>query len=134
MHSVTEGEESLALPGMRSPVRGPSGAGSTLETVQEISQPNTPALSLDSSRELSHDAVKQLLEQGNAIDQVLAKPLKSKSSAAAVESGSESGGNKGDIKMRAASLAPTSTVPPNNVAPTKSYSTGPALSRGKTSC
>jgi hypothetical protein len=118
---------------MRSPVRGPSGAGSTLETVQEISQPSTPALSLDGSRELSHDAVKQLLEQGHAIDQVLTKPVKPKSNAAAAESGSESGGNKGDIKMRAASLAPTSTVPPNSAAPAKSYSTGSAVSRGKAS-
>jgi hypothetical protein len=130
-NSVTEGEESLALLGMRSPVRGPSGAGSTLETVQEISQPSTPALSLDGSRELSRDVVKQLLEQGHAIDQAIAKPLKSKSSAAAAESESESGGNKGEIKMRAASLASTSTVPPNTVAPTKSYSTGSAVSRGK---
>jgi hypothetical protein len=132
-HQVTEGDESLALPGMRSPVRGPSGAGSTLETVQEISQPSTPALSLDGSRELSHGAVKQLLEQGNAIDQVIAKPLKSKSGAAAADSGSESGGNKGEIKMRAASLAPPTTVPPNSVAPTKSHSSSSALSRGKTS-
>ncbi len=132
-HSVTEGEESLALPGMRSPVRGPSGAGSTLETVQEISQPSTPALSLDGSRELSHDSVKQLLGPGHAIDQVLSKPLKSKSNAAAAESGSESGGNKGEIKMRAASLAPTSTLLPNSGVPTKSQGTGSALSRGKPS-
>jgi len=132
-HSVIEGEESLALPGMRSPVRGPSGAGSTLETVQEISQPSTPALSLDGSRELSHDTVKQLLEQGHAIDQVVAKPLKSKSSAATAESGSESGGNKGEIKMRATSLNPSSAVPPSSAAPTKSYNTGSAVSRVKPS-
>jgi hypothetical protein len=131
-HPVTEGDESLALPGMRSPVRGPSGAGSTLETVQEISQPSTPALILDGSRELSHNAVKQMLEQANAIDQVLAKPLKAKSNTAAIESGSESGGNKGEIKLRASSLAPTSTAPPNN-GPAKSHSTGSALSRGKPS-
>lgn len=132
-HKSTEGEESLALPGMRAPARGPSGTGSTLETVQEISQPSTPALSLDGSQELSQNGIKQILEQGHAIEQILSKPLKSKFNAGPNESGSESGGNKGDIKLRAASLVPTSSVAPNTVAPAKSHSTSSAVGRGKPS-
>jgi hypothetical protein len=119
---------------MRATARGVSGAGSTLETVQEISQPGTPAVRLDGSREQSHIGLQELLEQANPMDLAFAKNLKKNASTGANESGSESGGNKDESKLRSTPAAPTSsTVPPNTVAPAKSFSTGTVSARGKPS-
>jgi hypothetical protein len=113
-------DDSLSLPsGMRTPGRGPS--GSTLETVQEISQPNTRGRSLDGILERTQNgAAKAMTEQENAFE----KSMKAKASN---ESGSDSGG-KGEIKMR--STAPPTSLRPN--APTKAYSTT-TNTRGKPS-
>jgi hypothetical protein len=129
-----DGEESPVISGMRTPGRGASGAGSTLETVQEISQPGTPAVGLDGSREQSTVGLHQLLEQSNTMEQAFAKSLKSKTSTVANESGSESGSNKDKPKMRSASLAPAlAGLPPNTVPPSKSFSAGTAVGRSKPS-
>lgn len=128
------GDDTLAIPG-RVPARGASGSStvSTLETVQEISQPNTPALGLDGPWEKTEDGSKALTEQDNVMDQAFGK--KSKGSVGANESGSESGG-KGDMKMRSTSAAPVVGARPT-VAPgpaTKSFSASTAVaSRGKPS-
>ncbi|KAI1091880.1 hypothetical protein F5B19DRAFT_245776 [Rostrohypoxylon terebratum] len=45
--SENETEESQSSSGMRTPARGPSNGSSTLETVQEVSQPNTPRPGID---------------------------------------------------------------------------------------
>ncbi|CAJ2503272.1 Uu.00g106660.m01.CDS01 [Anthostomella pinea] len=47
--SDSEAEDPLLSSGMRTPARGPSSGSSTLETVQEISQPNTPGLGDDTT-------------------------------------------------------------------------------------
>ena len=112
----TEVDDSLSLPsGMRTPARGTSGASSTLETVQEVSQPNTPGLGLDGILEKAGNGTARLLtDQDNPMDNAFSKSIKAKASN---ESGSDSGG-KGDIKMR--STAPPTSLRPN--APAKAYS------------
>ena len=128
----SEVDDSLSIPGMRTPARGVSGASSTLETVQEISQPNTPALGLDGALEATENGVARLLtEQDNPMDNAFSKSLKAKSSGTANESGSESGG-KGEIKMRTAPAAPATAPRPSGPA-TKSYNAGAAAGRGKPS-
>ena len=121
-----EVDDSLSLPsGIRTPARGASGAGSTLETVQEISQPNTPGLGLDGILEKAENGTARLLtEQDNSMDNAFSKSVKAKASN---ESGSDSGG-KGEIKMR--STAPPTSLRPN--APAKAYSTNTST-RGKPS-
>jgi hypothetical protein len=113
---------------MRTPARGAS--GSTLETVQEISLPNTPALGHDGALEKGEDGMSRLLtEKDNVVDNAFSKTIKAKSSTVASESGSESGG-KGEIKMRSASAAPVAAPRPSG-ATTKSYSAGAGVGRGK---
>ncbi|TAQ89414.1 hypothetical protein B7494_g2295 [Chlorociboria aeruginascens] len=129
-----ESEDSLSLlPGMRTPARGVSGVNSTLETVQEISQPSTPALEFDGSVDKDGSAISRLLtEIENPIDNAFNKILRNKSSPAANESGSDSGGKGSEIKMRATSATPAVTLRAP-VPPTKSYSISAAASRGKPS-
>lgn len=111
----SEAEDSLSVPGMRTPARGVSGASSTLETVQEVSQPNTPGLEFDSALEKVDGSSQSLLDQENSTDNASTKTIKAKPTTAANESGSESGG-KGEIKMRSTSAAPQTTVRPNGPA------------------
>ncbi|PVH80717.1 hypothetical protein DL98DRAFT_626719 [Cadophora sp. DSE1049] len=124
----SEAEDSLSVPGMRTPARGVSGASSTLETVQEVSQPNTPGLEFDSALEKVDGSSQSLLDQDTSTDNASTKTIKAKSTTAANESGSESGG-KGEIKMRSTSAAPHSTVRGN--APATKAFTG--AGRGKPS-
>jgi len=125
----SEAEDSLTIPGMRTPARGASGASSTLETVQEISQPNTPGLEFDSALEkLENGSSQSLLDQDTSTDNAYTKTVKAKPTATANESGSESGG-KGEIKMRSTSAAPQTTVRPNGPA-TKPFT---GAGRGKPS-
>jgi hypothetical protein len=122
----TELDDSLSLPsGMRTPARGAGGASSTLETVQEISLPNTPGLGLDGILEKAENGTARLLtDQENPMENAFGKNVKAKASN---ESGSDSGG-KGEIKMR--STAPPTSLRPN--APAKAYSTNTST-RGKPS-
>lgn len=126
----TEVDDSQTL-GMRTPARGASGANSTLETVQEISQPNTPSyrLGIDGAIEGGADgSSKILIETENPIDNAFGQNYKGKQSN---ESGSESGG-KGEIKMKATASAPPTALRPSGPA-TKSYSTTTTAGRGKPS-
>ncbi|KAG4438705.1 hypothetical protein IFR05_005832 [Cadophora sp. M221] len=126
----SEAEDSLSIPGMRTPARGVSGASSTLETVQEISQPNTPGLEFDSALEkVENGSSHSPLDQDTSTDNGSTKTIKAKpTTTAANESGSESGG-KGEIKMRSTSAAPQTTVRPNGPA-TKPFT---GAGRGKPS-
>jgi hypothetical protein len=112
---------------MRTPARGASGGSSTLETVQEISQPNTPGNSLDGALERVVNGTSTLTEE-NPMEHA-GMTLNSKPSLLANESGSESGG-KGEIKMRSASVAPPPVVRPSGP-PSKPFSAG--VGRGKPS-
>lgn len=79
--------------GVKSPARGPSTSSTTLETVQEISHPVTPMPT----------QVDGTSEEQNPIDlAVLNKDHKSKAKQAdKVDSGSESGEKKGEVKLKA---------------------------------
>ncbi|CZR60475.1 related to vacuolar protein VAC7 [Phialocephala subalpina] len=128
----TEVDDSLQATGMRTPARGVSGVSSTLETVQEISQPNTPGLSsIDGALEKVENGSARINgESDNSADNASNKTIKAKSSIAN-ESGSESGG-KGEIKMRSTSAAPQSTLRANAPAASKSFSAA-GVGRGKPS-
>ncbi|KAK9415589.1 putative Vacuolar segregation subunit 7-domain-containing protein [Seiridium unicorne] len=88
--------------GMRTPVRGASGGSSQLETVQEVSQPNTPGTDLDL-------AIEKLSQAGTAgghlskSETVINKALKSGSNS---ESGSDSGSIKTSTRRSSAAAPP----------------------------
>ncbi|ETS74582.1 hypothetical protein PFICI_13066 [Pestalotiopsis fici W106-1] len=91
--SDTEGDAAETPSGMLTPVGGPSGGSSQLETVQEVSQPGTPGADLNLALER--------LSQG--------QPLGSESAAhRAVKSGSnsESGSDSGSIRRGSKILGP----------------------------
>lgn len=123
-----EAEDALLMPGMRTPARGPSG-GSTLETVQEISQSDASGRSLDGAQEKFEEAsTKTGSENGSNASST--STLKAKSGTpAANESGSESGG-KGEIKMRSNPAPPVTAARPSA---SKSYSASAGVGRGKPS-
>lgn len=88
---IDEAEEGILVPsGMRTPVRGPSVSGPTLETVQESSDPATPAIGATKihhgGKSGSDDPPESIAE--HPLDEAFAKETKTKA-----ESGSESGGN-----------------------------------------
>lgn len=114
---------------MRTPARGASGGSSTLETVQEISQPNTPGNSLDGTLERATNGTSMIMTEPDPMEHA-GLTLKSKPSLLANESGSESGG-KGEIKMRSTSVVPPSVVRPSGVPASKSFGVG--AGRGKPS-
>ncbi|KAF7889621.1 uncharacterized protein EAF02_002036 [Botrytis sinoallii] len=120
----SESEENLLTPGMRTPARGVSGGSSTLETVQEISQPNTPSFELDGAIDTTTQGSPTLPTEQDLMDGASVETLK-KPTIVTNESGSESGG-KGDNKMKSTTPTATRTGPP------KSFS-GPAAARGKPS-
>lgn len=118
-----ESEDLLTIAGMRTPARGAS--GSTLETVQEISLPNTPGPGLDGV--LEKNSIGKLGED-NVMDNAFNKSLGSKGATGSNESGSESGGRS--EKLRSVSLAPPSTTRPGAPA-VKAYSTSTATGVGR---
>ncbi|KAI9048664.1 hypothetical protein LZ554_007495 [Drepanopeziza brunnea f. sp. 'monogermtubi'] len=123
----SETEDSLLISGMRTPARGVSGASSTLETVQEISQPNTPGLEFGTILEKVDTANSTTTDNGTSPDDSSTKTIRPKRSIIANESGSESGG-RGDIKMRSTSAAPPAARP--NGPATKTFT---GVGRGKPS-
>ncbi|KAL2039699.1 hypothetical protein N7G274_007558 [Stereocaulon virgatum] len=89
-------EERTLRAGMRTPVRGMSGNGPTLKTVQESSLPATPAVGTGPSSQIgktgSNDRPERIDE--NPMEEVSGKEIPSKT-----ESGNESAGNKsGEVK------------------------------------
>ncbi|ESZ91554.1 hypothetical protein SBOR_8055 [Sclerotinia borealis F-4128] len=121
----SETEENLLTPGMRTPARGVSGGSSTLETVQEISQPNTPSFELDGAIDRTSHGIPTVPTEQDLMDGASVETLKSRPTLVTNESGSESGG-KGDSKMK--TTPPTTSRP----GPLKTLS-GPAAGRGKPS-
>lgn len=125
----SDAEDTQLASGMRTPARGVSGASSTLETVQEISQPNTPLADrgLDGVLEKDNGSLRIVSEPESFMDSSSNKTIRAKPSAGANESGSESGG-KGEIKLRSTSSAPPTGLRPSAPS-TKSLSLG--AGRGK---
>ncbi|KAH6655584.1 vacuolar segregation subunit 7-domain-containing protein [Truncatella angustata] len=105
--SDTEGDDAANLePGVRTPVRGPSGGSSQLETVQEVSQPNTPGPDLDMAVEkLSQASMAEGQGRMFRPDDAVNKTLKNQSG-----SNSESGSDSGSVKIstrRSSAAAPS---------------------------
>ncbi|POS87940.1 hypothetical protein EPUL_000692 [Erysiphe pulchra] len=96
-------EDSSSFLGMRTPARGVSGASSTLETVQELSQPNTPISGLERDLEKKEiSTARSGIDQESQDDFDSPKTIK-QIIMSANESGNESAG-KGDSK---AGIAPS---------------------------
>ncbi|KAH0555855.1 hypothetical protein GP486_006200 [Trichoglossum hirsutum] len=120
----TDPEDQTPPSGIRTPARGVSGSGSTLETVQESSLPATPAIGpavIDKMGILSDDERPEKITE-NPPEEITSKAAKHH----VPESGSESGGNKSDGKgARAPGLNAVGigTTRSTTVAPTKPYST-----------
>lgn len=113
---------------MRTPARGPSGGSSTLETVQEVSQPNTPGPDLDLAIEkLSQSAVSG--ERSSISDGALDKVAKSGTNS---ESGSDSGSVKAGTR-RSSTVAPPPLLHTRQSSSTlkfgKSHTTGETSSK-----
>ncbi|KAI0536983.1 hypothetical protein GGR58DRAFT_371399 [Xylaria digitata] len=103
--SDVEVEESYLSSGMRTPSRGPSNGSSTLETVQEVSQPNTPRPGLDAVIEkLEETATSQNSAQHGNYD-AISSSIRSSQNATNSESGSDSGSVKTSTR-RSSSAAP----------------------------
>ncbi|KAK7992006.1 phospholipid metabolism enzyme regulator [Apiospora saccharicola] len=106
--SDAEGDDGAMLPsGMRTPARGPSGAGSTLETVQEVSQPNTPGPDLNMAIEKLSQAAAATSEMASRSDPALQRSRSARTARNGTnsESGSDSGSVKADTR-RSSSAAP----------------------------
>ncbi|KXJ90814.1 vacuolar segregation subunit 7-domain-containing protein [Microdochium bolleyi] len=104
--SDTESEDALTPSGVRTPTRGPSNGSSTLETVQEVSQPNTPGpgASLNSALDvLARSAA--VLEASAAQRMSPTLEPNSQQSSQNPESGSDSGSQKAK-RRRSISAAP----------------------------
>ncbi|KAI0144178.1 vacuolar segregation subunit 7-domain-containing protein [Hypoxylon sp. NC0597] len=107
--SDNETDEAHLSSGMRTPARGPSNGSSTLETVQEVSQPNTPGRGIDVAIEkLEETAAAQSSGQtkssGNST-----KKSRSGQNATNSESGSDGGNVKSNLR-RTSTAAPTPSL------------------------
>ena len=130
---IAADEESAQRSGMRTPIRGASGSGAHLETVQESSLPSTPSIGtskwLDKSKNGGVDRPERIEE--NAMDEASAKEGKARA-----ESGNESSGSKHGVvkggddgkEPRKTSHAPTPIKPPT-IQPKKSYTQLPVKGR-----
>lgn len=88
-------EEPVPRAGMRTPVRGTSGSGSMLETVQEGGSPTSPALGAsrqaDRSKSAGHERPERIEE--SPMEEALSNEGKTK-----IESGNESAGSKSVVQ------------------------------------
>lgn len=104
-HSSNEGsntsegsEESPVMTALRSPTRGPSTSSTSLATVQEVSQPGSPAAGMDGANDKQ---LSEVVEEPIALEDVPPRDRKSKSAVGA-ESGNESAGGppKTEVKLK----------------------------------
>ncbi|KAI0549940.1 hypothetical protein F4679DRAFT_223358 [Xylaria curta] len=104
--SDMEIEEPYLSSGMRTPVRGPSNGSSTLETVQEVSQPNTPQAGFDAAiRKLEETATSQSSTRNRNSD-ATSISVKSALNGGTSESGSDSGSVKTSTRRSSAAAPP----------------------------
>lgn len=108
--SGVEMEENVTV--MRTAPRGIAGGSTTLETVQEVSQPNTPGRGIDSVlRTEPANASKNSDENENPIEKTTwTRSVRRRGSLTTNESGSDSGGGKGEIKLRSTAATPSSVL------------------------
>ncbi|KAI8966562.1 vacuolar segregation subunit 7-domain-containing protein [Daldinia sp. FL1419] len=105
--SDNEAEDSQLSSGMRTPARGPSNGSSTLETVQEVSQPNTPRPGLDVALEkLAETVAAQSSVQSKSSGSTI-KRTGSSQNATNSESGSDGGNVRSSRRTSTAGPAPS---------------------------
>ena len=121
------GEEERSLKqGMRTPVRGISGGGSALETVQESSLPTTPAIGtgkpIQAKQGGSNDRPDRIEE--NPMEETLARDTQSLIGSGNESTGHKSGDTKGvdEGKDRRKSTTAANSAKPMGVNPKRSYS------------
>lgn len=90
---------------MRTPARGPSGGSSALETVQEVSQPNTPRPGLDAAIKKLEETVSSQSTSRKRSSDTTNNGVKSSQTTATSESGSDSGSIKTNTR-RSSTAAP----------------------------
>ncbi|KAI1178667.1 hypothetical protein F4777DRAFT_81978 [Nemania sp. FL0916] len=101
-----EAEEPYLSSGMRTPARGPSNGSSTLETVQEVSQPNTPRPGLDAAiKKLEETATAQNVSQKKSSDSA-SNSARTTQNTTNSESGSDSGSVKTNTRRSSAAVLP----------------------------
>ncbi|CAD6505327.1 BgTH12-00818 [Blumeria graminis f. sp. triticale] len=130
-HFIREGEveDILPLSGLRTPARGVSGTSSTLETVQEISQPNTPVSTFGTPRERQEDLMaKPTTDQDFPTEQISPKTKTLKPFIMRNENGNEFSGRSTAKQKSASAVIPNATRPGHTTS--KSYMLG-GLGRGK---
>ncbi|KAI0479816.1 hypothetical protein F4859DRAFT_450759 [Xylaria cf. heliscus] len=104
--SDMEVEEPYLSSGMRTPGRGPSNGSSTLETVQEVSQPNTPRPGLDAAiKKLEETATSQSSARNRNSD-ATSISIRSSLNTGNSESGSDSGSVKTSTRRSSAAAPP----------------------------
>ncbi|KAI5922738.1 vacuolar segregation subunit 7-domain-containing protein [Camillea tinctor] len=104
--SESEVEDPYPSSGMRTPARGPSNGSSTLETVQEVSQPNTPRPGLDA-------ALERLAEAQNSTRTVKQDGTRNRSIASSQNTtNSESGSDSGSTTTNTRRSSAATPVPP----------------------
>lgn len=127
----SELEELPLFSGMRTPARGVSGASSTLETVQEISQPGTPTHGADKIIEkFEITMAKSATYQEDEDEYGSPKTITLKTSISANESGNESAEKK-EAKPKAIRASLPSVNRPSGIPSKSSISAG--IGRGKAS-
>ncbi|KAI0156918.1 hypothetical protein GGR57DRAFT_74560 [Xylariaceae sp. FL1272] len=105
--SDNEVEDPHLSSGMRTPGRGPSSGSSMLETVQEVSQPNTPRPGLSAAIErLEETAATQRSGSTKNNDTSTTSSVKVGQSATNSESGSDSGSAKPKSRRTSAAVPP----------------------------
>ena len=126
-----DGDDTAVRGGIRTPVRGTSGGGPTLETVQESSLPATPAIG--PGRAQQHRRSED--DRPERIDEDPMEEASAEGATSVPESGSESGGNKSsgaktEVRQRQRSNLASNSARPPIVRPKKS-STQLTVAKGK---
>lgn len=126
-----DGDDAVVRGGIRTPVRGTSGVGPTLETVQESSLPTTPAIG--PGRAQQHRRPED--DRPERIDEDPMEEASAEGATSVPESGSESGGNKSagaktEVKHRQRANLASNSARPATVRPRKSF-TQLTVAKGK---
>ena len=119
------GEEERSLKqGMRTPVRGISGSGSALETVQESSLPSTPAIPAGKPAKQGGPNDRPDRIEENPMEEALARDTQSLIGSGNESTGQKSGDTKGidEGKERRKSTTAANSAKPMGVHPKRSYS------------
>jgi hypothetical protein len=106
-HSPTDSDaEDHLQAGTKTPSRGPSSGSSTLETVQEVSQPNTPGPGLDAAIDkLAESTTSQSSQIENSTESIAKQSQKGQAGQNS-ESGSDSGSGKASTRRSSNATAP----------------------------